>query len=331
MRTRLVISAFLVLAFVPLARADGLPLSDVGAPATVGEPGNRYVAVATPRGTVVEHLGSVVYSSRLLDGRFTVPVVALDRTSAGLSLDRSTLVLITPRRSFPRVRTTFMVLDAHNLRPRSKIVLRGDYSFDALSPDGSRMYLIHYESPRNPTLYEVRAYDLRTGRMLPQPVVDPTEADEQMRGYPITRVTSADGRFAYTLYDGAGKTPFVHALDTEQGKARCIDLDMLAGNRNLYALRFALEDGGSTLAVMDGARRLVAVDTRTYEPVAAVAPRHAASRSWPRIAGLSVLALLGVAAAFYGARRLVRDRSARGVRPGPERRSSHPAAGRDGA
>lgn len=315
MRTRLFITAFLALAFAPLARADGLPLSDVGAPATVGEAGNRYVAVATHRGTVVAHLGGVVYSSRLLPGNFTVPVVALDHTSAGLSQDRSTLVLITPRRSFPRLATTFAVLNAKNLRVRSKIVLRGDYSFDALSPDGSRMYLVHYESPTNPTLYEVRAYDLQAGHMLVEPVVDPTEVDEQMRGLPITRVTSADGRFAYTLYDGGGKTPFVHALDTVKGEARCIDLDMLAGNQNLYDLRLTLGGGGTQLAVMKGTQRVTAIDTRTYLPLARVAAPHGSSRAWLPIVALAALGTLALGAALLALRRY-RERSLR-TSPGP--------------
>ena len=46
-----------------------------------------------------------------------------------------------------------------------------------------------------------------------------------MRGQPLTRATSPDGRWAYTLYDGAGKEPFIHALDTSTRSARCIDLD----------------------------------------------------------------------------------------------------------
>ena len=49
-----------------------------------------------------------------------------------------------------------------------------------------------------------------------------------MRGYPLTRVASPDGRWAYTLYDGGGKHPFVHALDTLEGRAVCIDLPAFA-------------------------------------------------------------------------------------------------------
>ena len=82
-----------------------------------------------------------------------------------------------------------------------------------------------------------------------------------MAGFPITRQTTADGRWAYTLYDGAGKEPFVHALDTVNGEAHCIDLELLAGRQDLYGLRLGLGPGGSGLAVLDGAEKLTAIDT----------------------------------------------------------------------
>ena len=326
MRTKIFTAALLALALAPLARADGLPIADAGAPAPIAGNSGRYAAIPAGHDTVVSYYGDVVYASRLLEGRYTVPVVAIDGTASGISFDGSTLVLITPRRSFPRARTSFAVLDARNLRLRSTIVLHGDYSFDALSPGGDRMYLIHYQSATNPQKYEVCAYDLHAGRLLPDPVVDPAEVDEQMRGLPITRTTSADGRFAYTLYDGAGKTPFVHALDTSKGEARCIDLDGLAGNRNLYGLRLALSPDGTKLAVIDGSRRMVAVDTRTYMPVARVEAPKESPRNWPATAAVAMLALLGVSGALYGLRRVLRARSARAARRRPGRRSSHRVA-----
>jgi len=328
MRTPLLIASLFALALAPLAHADGLPLtgSQVGGPPIVQGPNTngRIVALRSRGGTVVARFGQVAYTSRFLPGHFAIPQVAQDGTAAGLSWGGTALVLISPRRTFPRKTTTFAVLDPVSLKIRSRIVLRGDYSFDAVSPAGTRMYLVHYLSPRNPNRYEVRVYDLENDRLLPDPIVDPTEVDEKMRGYPITRVTSADGRFAYTLYDGAGKTPFVHALDTEKGTARCIDLDMLAGSQNLYGMRLALGSGGTRLAVMDGSRQVTAVDTRTYEPVSAT--REPSSRNWARIVVLSIFALLGVAGALYLLRRVLRDRSARGARPTPERRSSRPVA-----
>jgi hypothetical protein len=105
--------------------------------------------------------GGQVIRARAVRGRFAVPAVALDGTAGGLSADRATLVLIRPRARFPRDETPLVVLDARRLIVRDRITLRGDFSFDALSPDGATMYLIHYLSRRDPTRYDVRAYRAR--------------------------------------------------------------------------------------------------------------------------------------------------------------------------
>ena len=308
MRTRLLIATLFVLALAPLARADGLPVADASAPATIGggDGSGRYVALPTAGGTAVARLGEVVYASTSLDGRYTVPVVALDHTASGLSTDGSTLVLINPRRTFPRARTSFVVLDAKSLKTRRHIVLQGDFSFDALSPDGTRMFLIHYLSRRDPTRYEVRALDVPSGKLLPTPIVDKSEPDERMAGLPITRETSADGRWAYTLYDGAGHEPFVHALDTVDGVAHCIDLELLAGRQDLYDLRLGPGAGGSGLAVFDRAEELTVIDTASFQLAAAktnapaAAPTSSGGSSWPLalFGALALIVLLGGALAL---------------------------------
>ena len=53
------------------------------------------------------------------------------------------------------------------------------------------------------TAYAVRAYDMRARRLFQEPVVDPSEPDEDMSGVPLSRVSDAEGRWAYTLYSGA--------------------------------------------------------------------------------------------------------------------------------
>lgn len=294
---------------VAVARADGLPVQgvDVGGVGVVAPYGDaRYVTLPAGRDTVlarVKPAGGQIADSRLLRGEFTIPAVAYDGSAGGLSADGQTLVLIVPRASFPRVTTGLMVIDTRKLRPRKLVHLWGDFSFDAISPRGSLLYLIEYVSPRDPARYVVRAYDLRSGRLLARPVTDPREPGEKMRGAPLTRATSADGRWAYTLYDGAGQTPFIHALDTSTASARCIDLDTLAG-ADLSKLRFRLDGGSNTLTVGTNQQRLAVVDTRTFRvsaPTSAVlaAERETGRIPWVFVALASGL-LVGAAGSVFG-------------------------------
>jgi hypothetical protein len=287
------------------AGADGLPVLSVDAGSTgVAIPAGtaRYVTIPAGHKTVVARVrrnGGRIIRSRLLPGTFTIPAVAYDGSAGGLSADGRTLVLITPRTSFPRARTTLLVLGARGLSTRATIRLHGDFSFDAVSPQGRLGYLIQYTNPRDPTRYLVRAYDLVHRRLLRAPVVDPHERGEKMRGNPLSRTVSPDGRWAYTLYDGAGGTPFIHALDTSGLTARCIDLDELARDGGyLWRLRLGISRDGHTLTIRDGKERELLVDTRTFTPRKA-GPTAATSRAgsdglrWP----IAALVALGAAVA----------------------------------
>ena len=299
------------------ASADGLPVLgvDVGSKGvTVPGAVARYVTLwSGKRSTVVARVrrnGGRIERSRLLQGTFTIPAVAYDGSASGLSADGSVLVLIQPRLAFPRARTSFAIFDARRLRLLKVLRLRGDFSFDAISPSGNRIYLINYLSPRDATKYAVRAYDVRAGRLLPNPVVDPHEADEQMRGQPISRAMSPDGRWAYTLYDGNGKTPFVHVLDTSRATAHCIDLDALKGEKYRWGLRLSVGGGGGKrLVVRNGLEPELVVDTKTFavSKPAKQSPKPAArqgsSLTWPWAAGASAIALALAAAGLVLATR----------------------------
>lgn len=274
---------------------------DVGSDGvTTATVGVRYVTSPDGRVTLVAQTtrnGGQIAGLARLRGNFTIPAVAYDSSASGLSADGRTLVLIEPRQSFPRASTTFAVLDAPRLRVMRIFTLRGDFSFDALSPGGSTMFLVQYLSPSDPDRYAVRAYDLASRHLLSRPVVDPRERGAEMRGKPLTRTTSADGRWAYTLYDGGGGTPFVHALDTTTRTAHCIDLPQLSGNPSLWQLKLAIADRGNALRVGN----LLTISTTRFTVL------HAQSRSpVPAIAGGSVLLVLLLALVF---RRAVRQGS----------------------
>jgi hypothetical protein len=289
-------------------RADGLPVTvPDGGLEGVATKLTRYTALPVPGGTVlaqIEQDGGRVLRSRFVGGRYTIPAVALDGTASGISADGKTLVLIRPRVTFPQAATQLAIVDARRLRVSRYLRFRGDFSFDAISPNGRLVYLIQYVAPKDPTRYAVRAYDVAHGRLIPGPIIDPHEPDEAMRGFPLTRITSADGRWAYTLYDGGGDHPFVHALDTSGRTARCIDLDSLSA-QDLGTPRLRLDRGGSRLVLGNGTTPIAFVDTNTFavsertaEPATGTARATSSDRGIANAllgaAGVAVLLAAGV-------------------------------------
>ena len=146
-----------------VANADGLPTLgiDVGARgATTLDGASRFVTLPAGPNTVVARVatdGGTVAASTLVPGTVTIPAVAYDGSAAGVSADGTTLALIVPRTTFPRTRTGFVILNARTLRPTATVDLAGDFSFDAISPDGARLFLTHYTDPRDPLVYDVQA------------------------------------------------------------------------------------------------------------------------------------------------------------------------------
>ena len=264
---RTVLAAAVAAAALPAAaHADGLPLVDFGVrPAAVTSPdgSTQYVALRAGKHTAVARLtrtGSLV-QRRLLPGRLAIPGVAYDGTAGGLSADGSRLALIEPRKDFPRARTRLTLLGGRLLWERS-IELEGDFSFDAIAPDGSALFLVEYPNRRDPSVYRVRVYDVKAERLLPKPLLDSEIAPIVMRGLPITRATS--GAVAYTLYDGLGK-PFVHALDTAKRSALCIALPREPRTGDHYALK--LRTAGRDLHVKEHGTTLAVIDTRSNRVV----------------------------------------------------------------
>ena len=314
MRALVLVAAVIVaLSVTATAAADGLPVLgiDVGQQGVTaaGRP-DRYVTINDGEWTTVERVarnGGRILAWQKILGTFTIPAVAYDSSASGLSADGSTLVLIQPRQAFPRASTSFALFDARKLALERTFTLRGDFSFDAVSPRGKKMFLINYTSPADPTRYTVRAYDLVANALVAKPVIDPAEKNpDKMRGAPITRMLSPDGRWAYTLYDGAGGEPFVHALDTATSRAHCIDLPMLVGNQALWNLRFT-RGPGTQIRIGTSGQALAVVDTSTFAASVPSATAPSNLRSWLIASALAALALL---VALAATRRRFRGRPA---------------------
>ena len=306
------------------ASADGLPILGFEGGASQGIANLMGRAHFTARAT--GHETSLVRTGRskataLLHGRYVIPVVAYDGSAGGLSADGATLALIRPRTGFPEKATRLAIVDAGRLHVRTYVKLRGDYSFDAISPDGRWIYLIQYTSAVDPTQYRVRALDARTGRLLPHDIVDPHDRGEAMHGNPLTRLQSSDGRWAYTLYDGNGR-PFVHALDTAAGAARCLDLPAFPSNADPWSARLRFTSTHKTILVTLAGRTRALIDTRTlrvYRPASrAAAAKHPAVSATGTLIGrlLPVAALLiGCVLAAFALHRRPRLRASRAAKP----------------
>ncbi len=310
MLRRLLWCLIAALALAPTAAAGG-PSAGV----SQGPDGVAWLEGSVRYVTVPDGAGTDLSAIRVSDGRLLrsaafaaswgIPLVAFDGTPDGLSADGRTLVLgSASQQTTPlRAESSFLVVDTRALRSRRLVRLRGDFAFDALSPDGTTLYLIQHLSVNDLSRYVVRAYDLAHGRLLAHRIADRTQRGWVMQGYPMARVTSPDGRMAYTLYQNPGGYPFIHALDTVRGTAHCIGVPWHGDQDGLSKLRLSLLDGGHRLALgWPGGRTFVLVNTRTYR-LARPATAGGAFPWWAVAVGGSVLL------AALGSRALRRDRT----------------------
>jgi hypothetical protein len=302
-RLLLPLAALLLLLPPSAAAGDGPPTEADAGPKGVLDPSSGDRLTASPAGvrhTVLARTrvdGGEVWGTSLMTGRWGVPVVAWDGTSGGLSQDGRRLVLMQLTYRADRKVTRFAVVGAHRLHVRQRIALEGHWNFDALSPDASTLYLVQSLAPRKDlTRYAVRAYDLRAHRLLPKPIVDPSEPDEPMRGYPATRTTSLDGRWEYTLYVG-GHDPFIHALDTVRRTSICIDLPRRAVKpRRMWSLKLQLRR--DKIAVVDHHHAVATVARHPHAAAAGGGPPWLAALA----AAAGLLALARVRPSRFGRR-----------------------------
>jgi hypothetical protein len=269
----------LVILVIAALAAGGTAAADAqkGGPSTVLNGGRgvvapngkvRYVALTAGRQTIVSFVripGGQVVGWRQLRGYFGIPQVALDGTTDGITRNGRTLVLATAAGGGTpsgEVTTQFAALDTKTLKLR-RLTFPGTWSYDAISPDGSVLYLVEYAEYGTSVAYKVRAYDMATRTLLARPIVDRGIGERLMRGWAVTRKTSPNGRWAYTLYARAKREPFVHALDTVRRQAYCIDLPLDLTRAEQMRLRLALR-GDRMLDVRQGRSTVGVIDTQTF-------------------------------------------------------------------
>jgi hypothetical protein len=234
----------------------------------------RYVTVnprTRPALTIVERID--ISDGRVdrwwyLRGNYFIPAVAYDGSAGGLSADGSTLALVNFTRTYPPPLTKLAILDTdvylrHPRRPGQRrprhairyLSLQGYFAFQAISPNGSKIYLRHYRThdrssshDRSSDDFDLWALDTHSGGLAPRPLT--VRGDRRpLAGLPISGATSPDGRWAYALYDGDLRRPFLLALDTADGRVLRVDLPGLERLDNPFMLKLRLDSSGRELAV----------------------------------------------------------------------------------
>jgi hypothetical protein len=302
--------AFVALfASAPAALADGpMPGAAQGSFGVVSPDGKtRYLALGSGLNTVIETVSTADGSLQgweTLAGGWGIPTVTYNADGgAGLSRNGKTLVVTTLGQTSI---TQVELLNTRTLSVRDRFVLNGSFTYDAMSPDGTKLYFIQWVDQTNLNSYVVREYELRTHTLVPGSIADRTQKSWVMQGQPLTRTTSASGRWVYTLYQNPGGYPFIHALDTVRGVAHCIGLPYTGDVGGLFNLVLGLGKGDRTLAVhWKSGRPWLAVDTASFR----IAYVHRAGFPW-RWAGAGAGAAAVLAA--MGLLLLPRRRRARG-------------------
>jgi hypothetical protein len=253
------IASIALVVFAGLAAAASAvgPSPGESAALTVGSEG--WTATVKGSATLVKSASA----QRTLAGQWGFPRVAYDGTTAGLSHDGTTLVLVPQTQGQLAAPSRFALLDPRTLESRRTLSIPGRFAFDALSPDGSRLYLIQYVSVVGQLRYRVRSYDVATRKLDPRVIADKRSGWTAMEGQPLARAMPADGSWAYTLYAGETKV-FVHALNTVAGYAVCIDLPLAPNDAG--RLRLRLDGTRLWLVAGSGAKRL-AIDTVNLQVV----------------------------------------------------------------
>jgi hypothetical protein len=233
----------------------------------------RYVTVSSGGDTMllaVRRDGGRVLRSKTLQGGWGIPLVSFDGTPGGLSRDGQKLILADFNGVNPQAkRTSFLVVATKRFRTLQTVRLKGSFSFDALSPDARRLYLIeHLYANEDPTHYRVRVYDLRAGRLSPTVISDKTNWDTDMQGMPISRLGHAG--WAYTLYGGPGPRPFIHALDTRRSAAVCIFLPWKYSPDDVFEYRLGRDGAGHLVVRGPRGRTLAVVDMQAKRVISSV-------------------------------------------------------------
>jgi hypothetical protein len=166
----------------------------------------------------------------------------------------------TRRQSIGTWQTVVQVFNTQDGRTSHTLTLDGNYEIDAISGDGTGLFLIQHLPPAKPDHYLIRAYDLSLNELLPDPLRDKRFLDELMVGYPWGSISDPAGVWYLTLYlNTQNDVAFIHALNMESRLTFCINLPSGEGDFNtLQQYTLTLAPNGQKLYAANAALGVVA-------------------------------------------------------------------------
>jgi hypothetical protein len=186
-------------------------------------------ATATTRLRLLDTASGATLEERALPAGFHLPALGPSQRPVAVAPgDRFAALEDTPPGAEAgTVATTHLaVVDLAAGGATRLMTLQGDFEVDALSSDGTQLYLIESLPPdaSGKVDYRVRRVDVFTGALDPRVVVDKSDGEAAMTGLPLSRAFGSDPGWVLTVYGFGAHGPFVHALGVDVGIAFCVDL-----------------------------------------------------------------------------------------------------------
>jgi len=193
-------------------------------------------------------------STMPLGGAYRLPAATANGVPGGLAPNGMWLVV----ESIDSSQSHMLIVNTTTSTVRRKIDLDGYFQFDAISNDGDRLYLIQHLNGRE---YYVRLYDVISGRLDENIVVDKSDGNQAMAGTRLSGIATPDGHMLFSMYVREHESPFIHALSLDGPFAFCLDLpgDGYADSAAELRWALAITGDGSRIYAANPATGVVAV------------------------------------------------------------------------
>lgn len=209
----------------------------------------HYFSVSGNRLFDLDPMTGQTVRSLPLPETYLLPIVTSSGLPGGPSPDGRWLALQAPGTSH------LLVVDTSFAQAPRRIDLDGDFTFDAISNDGMRVYLIQHAAGGH---YFVRDYVFGVG-LDPNIVFDKSDGGVAMSGVRLMGVPSPDGSWLYSVYARKDESAFVHELNLDATVAVCVDLAGPGYAADAKAMQWSLAMSGAsgTLFAVNGPLGLV--------------------------------------------------------------------------